>query len=178
MLDPPVWRHDDDTFPPQGHARRASASPAPAAARARARRPERRAGRSRRPAPSGSASASPAPARPDRAGQADARGRQTELAEKLAKELGVDQAKVQAALDKIQAEQQAQAKADRLAALKQRLDQAVTDGKLTQAEADAIYKAAENGVLPQGGAAAAPATRPRTPRCVVRAIAVASPRGG
>ena len=76
---------------------------------------------------------------------------QADLAAKLAEELGVDQAKVQAALDKISSEQQAQAKADRLAALKQRLDQAVKDGKLTQAEADAIYKAAENGVLPDGG---------------------------
>jgi hypothetical protein len=34
--------------------------------------------------------------------------------------------------------------------LKTRLDAAVTAGKLTRAEADAILKAAENGVLPQG----------------------------
>jgi hypothetical protein len=101
------------------------------------------------PAPSGSASTAPGTGNADK----DARRaqQQADLAAKLAKELGVDQAKVQAALDKIRAEQQAQAKADRLAALKQRLDQAVTDGKLTRAEADAIYKAAENGVLPEGG---------------------------
>jgi hypothetical protein len=102
------------------------------------------------PTPSPSASSSAAPG-----GKADREAKraqqQADLAAKLAKELGVDQAKVQAALDKISSEQQAQAKADRLAALKQRLDQAVKDGKLTQAEADAIYKAAENGVLPDGG---------------------------
>jgi hypothetical protein len=102
------------------------------------------------PTPSPSASSSAAPG-----GKADREAKraqqQADLAAKLAKELGVDQAKVQAALDKISSEQQAQAKADRLAALKQRLDQAVKDGKLTQAEADAIYKAAESGVLPDGG---------------------------
>jgi hypothetical protein len=106
------------------------------------------------PSPSGSASS---PASPDsgKAGpgrhQADREARQNELAEKLAKELGVDQSKVKAALDKIQGERQAEAKAGRLEALKQRLDQAVKDGKLTQAEADTIYKAAENGALPGGG---------------------------
>lgn len=100
------------------------------------------------PAPSASASAAPG-AKPDR--DAERAQRQADLAAKLAKELGIDQAKVQAALDKVQAEEQAQAKADRLAALKTRLDQAVKDGKLTQAEADAIYKAAQNGVIPGGG---------------------------
>lgn len=106
------------------------------------------------PSPSGSASSSAAPdsgkTGPGR-GQADREARQNELAEKLAKELGIDQSKVQAALDKIQGERQAEAKAGRLEALKQRLDQAVKDGKLTQAEADTIYKAAENGTLPGGG---------------------------
>jgi hypothetical protein len=108
------------------------------------------------PSPSGSASpSSSAGAGKSGRGQADREAareaRENELAEKLAKELGVDQAKVKAALDKIQAEDQAAAKTERLAALKQRLDQAVKDGKLTQAEADAIYKAAENGTLPAGG---------------------------
>jgi len=100
------------------------------------------------PAPSASASAAPG-GKADR--EAKRAQQQADLAAKLAKELGIDQAKVQAALDKIESERQAQTKADRLAALKQRLDQAVKDGKLTQAEADAIYKAAENGVLPDGG---------------------------
>jgi hypothetical protein len=103
------------------------------------------------PSPSGSASPSASAGAGKERGQADREARQNELAEKLAKELGVDQAKVKAALDKIEAEEQAAAKTDRLAALKQRLDQAVKDGKLTQAEADAIYKAAENGTLPAGG---------------------------
>ena len=105
------------------------------------------------PSPSGSSSAAPGggPGSGPGRGQADREARQNELAEKLAKELGVDQAKVKAALEKIQTEEQTAAKTDRLAALKTRLDQAVKDGKLTQAEADAIYKAAENGTLPAGG---------------------------
>ncbi|RAX47539.1 hypothetical protein DQ354_00740 [Arthrobacter sp. AQ5-06] len=41
--------------------------------------------------------------------------------------------------------------AGRAAALKTRLDQAVTDGKLTQAEADAVTKAVQNGVIGGGG---------------------------
>jgi 3-hydroxyacyl-CoA dehydrogenase len=104
------------------------------------------------PSPSGSASASAGAGKggPGRS-EADREAKQNEKAEKLAKELGIDPAKVKAALDKIEAEEQAAAKTDRLAALKQRLDQAVKDGKLTQAEADAIYKAAENGTLPAGG---------------------------
>jgi hypothetical protein len=101
------------------------------------------------PTPSPSASSSAAPG-----GKADREAKraqqQADLAAKLAKELGVDQAKVQAALDKISSEQQAQAKADRLAALKQRLDQAVKDGKLTQAEADAVKKAVDAGVIGAG----------------------------
>jgi hypothetical protein len=75
---------------------------------------------------------------------------QDELATALANELGIDKAKVAAALEKVQTEREAAAKAERLADLKTRLDAAVTAGKLTRAEADAILKAAENGVLPQG----------------------------
>jgi hypothetical protein len=103
------------------------------------------------PAPSASSSAAPDAGKGPGRSQADREARQNELAGKLAKELGVDQSKVKAALDKIDADEQAQAKTDRLAGLKQRLDQAVKDGKLTQAEADAIYKAAENGAIPGGG---------------------------
>lgn len=100
--------------------------------------------------PSSSASAAPGAGADQADREAKRAQQQADLAAKLAKELDVDQAKVQAALERIQAEQQAQAKADRLAALKQRLDQAVAEGKVTRAEADAIYKAAENGVLPGG----------------------------
>jgi hypothetical protein len=98
------------------------------------------------PAPSGSASAPGAPqGRPDRG------ARDQELAAALAKELGIDQAKVAAALEKVRTDQQNAAKADRIADLKTRLDAAVKDGKLTAEQRDAILKAAQAGVLPGGG---------------------------
>ena len=68
------------------------------------------------------------------------------LAASLAKSLGIDESKVTAALDELRTAEQA----DHAAALKPRLDQAVKDGTLTQAEADAVTKAAEKGVI--GGA--------------------------
>ncbi|GAA3745787.1 hypothetical protein GCM10022225_31860 [Plantactinospora mayteni] len=97
------------------------------------------------------------------------------LAEQLAEELGVPQDKVEAALAKIKeqhraewkerAEQRgeqrggqrgegkpdAQSKADREAMLKERLDKAVSDGKLTQEQADAILAAVKAGVFPAFG---------------------------
>jgi hypothetical protein len=76
-------------------------------------------------------------ARPDKA------AREAALAASLAKSLGIDEAKVKAALEELRT----QAQADRAAALKGRLDQAVKDGTLTQAEADAVTKAVEKGVL-------------------------------
>jgi len=76
--------------------------------------------------------------------------RQAALAEGLAKELGISVDKVTAALEKVQGQLDEQAKADRLSRLKTELDQAVTDGKLTRAQADAIYAAAQAGVLPGG----------------------------
>ncbi|AVT39515.1 hypothetical protein [Plantactinospora sp. BB1] len=95
---------------------------------------------------------------------AEQRGR---LAEQLAEELGVPQERVEAALAKIKeqhraewkdrAEQRgkgrpdARSKADRQAMLKERLDQAVSDGKLTREQADAIIAAAESGVFPAWG---------------------------
>ena len=69
--------------------------------------------------------------------------RQAELSKSLAAALGVDEAKVTAALEELRTAQQE----DRAAALKTRLDQAVTAGKLTQAEADAVTKAVQNGVI-------------------------------
>jgi hypothetical protein len=98
------------------------------------------------PTPSPSASSSAAPDRDAVRAQ-----RQDELAAALAAELGIDKAKVAAALEKVQTARQNEAKAERTAELKTRLDAAVKAGTLTQAQADAILKAAEAGVLPQGG---------------------------
>ncbi|MFU8854139.1 hypothetical protein ACNAW0_24610 [Micromonospora sp. SL1-18] len=94
--------------------------------------------------------------------------RQAEFAEALAKELGVPTDKVTAALEKLKEQrkgdrperpsaQERQAKlkewqANRQAKLKERLDQAVKDGKLTQEQADAVLKAVEAGVFPGPGA--------------------------
>ncbi|MDO3686900.1 hypothetical protein [Micromonospora sp. C28ISP2-4] len=85
--------------------------------------------------------------------------RQAEFAEALAKELGVPTDKVTAALEKLHEQRQGDrperperpSAEDRQAALKERLDQAVTDGKLTQEQADAVLKAAEAGVFPGPG---------------------------
>ncbi|MFE9193988.1 hypothetical protein ACFYL6_30725 [Micromonospora sp. NPDC007208] len=104
--------------------------------------------------PTPSASTAPAPgAAPGTAPGAKA-DRQGEFAEALAKELGVPADKVTAALEKIREQHrptdrpQRPSAEDRQAALKQRLDQAVKDGKLTQEQADAITKAVEAGVFP------------------------------
>jgi membrane-bound lytic murein transglycosylase B len=76
---------------------------------------------------------------------------QQQLASALAKELGVDETKVSDALDKVREDKKAD-RPDRTpenaqANLKTRLDAAVKEGKLTQAEADAVLKAVEAGVL-------------------------------
>lgn len=84
----------------------------------------------------------------------DPKSRHQQLASALAKELGVDESKVSDALDKLREQKQAD-KPQREGArqdLKTRLDAAVKEGKLTQAEADAVLKAAEAGILgPAGG---------------------------
>lgn len=72
---------------------------------------------------------------------------QAELAKSLAASLGIDEAKVTAALEELRAAEQTEHAAE----LKTRLDKAVTDGKLTQAEADAVTKAVQNGVIGGGG---------------------------
>ncbi|SNT59344.1 hypothetical protein SAMN05421812_111163 [Asanoa hainanensis] len=87
----------------------------------------------------------------DKAKKAQA-DRQEKLAAALAKELGIDQKKVSDALTKVQKDLAADAKSDRADQLKDRLAKAVKDGKLTQAQADAIIAAAEKGVFPGGGA--------------------------
>ena len=101
------------------------------------------------PSPTPSASSSAAAGRPDRG--AERAQRQDELAGALATELGIDKAKVAAALEKVQNAQRAKATAERTAELKTRLDEAVKAGKLTADQAAAILKAAEAGVLPGGG---------------------------
>ncbi|MEV4639887.1 hypothetical protein AB0J80_21325 [Actinoplanes sp. NPDC049548] len=109
--------------------------------------------------PSPSASGSPstsAPAKSQEDRDAARAQRQDELAGALATELGIDKAKVAAALEKVQTDLQAKAKADRTAQLKTRLDEAVAAGKLTKDEAAAILKAAESGVLPPGGPGGGP----------------------
>lgn len=99
---------------------------------------------------SGSASTATSSQGKDRSGQRAEH--QQKLSAALAKELGIDQAKVSAALEKVQSQLRPDGKsgdktADRAQQLKDRLAAAVKAGKLTQAEADAITKAAEAGVL-------------------------------
>ncbi len=89
--------------------------------------------------------------------------RQQKLAEALAKELGLEPAKVSEALTKVHEQMRAEAeaskgqrpqgpdtRADHLEQLKTRMAEAVKAGKLTQAEADAIVKAAQAGLLNGG----------------------------
>ena len=97
------------------------------------------------PTPSTSSSTTP-----QQAHEAFMAQRQDELAAGLATELGIDKAKVAAALEKVQTAQQTTAQAERAAELKTRLDAAVKEGTLTRQQADAILKAKEAGVL-RGG---------------------------
>ena len=107
--------------------------------------------------PSPSASASPSSGSSDTSDRERERAdRQAEFAAALAKELGVPTEKVTAALEKLREQRKAArpeppSDADRQARLKERLDQAVKDGKLTQEQADAITKAVEAGVFPGRG---------------------------
>jgi hypothetical protein len=70
-----------------------------------------------------------------------------DVANRLAKQLGISADKVKTAISDLRAA----AQASRQQAFDSRLDQAVTDGKLTQAEADAVKKAAKLGVIGMGG---------------------------
>ncbi|MEA5118435.1 MAG: hypothetical protein VB036_12555 [Propionicimonas sp.] len=93
------------------------------------------------------------PTKTESANQTDAEreaaraARQAAYAKALASELGIDEAKVTQALNELRTERQAA----RTAADKAVLDQAVRDGKLTQAEADAVQKAADQGIVRIGG---------------------------
>ena len=82
-------------------------------------------------------------ASPDPGSKPDDTARDAELAKALAGKLGIDEAKVKTALDEIRAERTAQ----RATALKDRLAAAVKAGTLTQAEADAVQKAFDKGVI-------------------------------
>jgi hypothetical protein len=79
--------------------------------------------------------------KPDRAAMQD------ELATKLASKLGIDAAKVKAAFTDLRAADEAA----RQKAFDDKLAKAVTDGTLTQAEADAVKKAAKAGIIGMGG---------------------------
>jgi hypothetical protein len=72
---------------------------------------------------------------------------QSALAASLAEGLGLDEGTVQAALEELRTEQQQ----ERSAAVQERLDAAVTEGSLTQEEADGAAKAVELGILGGGG---------------------------
>ena len=101
--------------------------------------------------PSPSPSSAVPTAEPDNADREQRHAeRRDKMAELLATELGVDKAKVAEALAKVEDQMQGDMKAERQAALSERLAEAVAEGKLTQAEADAILKASEAGVLPGG----------------------------
>ena len=75
--------------------------------------------------------------------QAEMDARQQAFAAALAKELGIDQAKVTAAFDALRAEREAARKAE----LSSRLDAAVKAGKLTDADKQSILKGFDAGVL-------------------------------
>ena len=79
--------------------------------------------------------------------QLDPAERDAALAKALAEKLGIEEAKVTTALTEIRTARQA----EHAAALKEKLDAAVADGTLTQAEADAVTKAIEKGVINPGG---------------------------
>ncbi|WP_285320066.1 hypothetical protein [Pseudarthrobacter sp. lyk4-40-TYG-27] len=87
------------------------------------------------------------PTAPAEGQKPDPAAREAALAKSLAGALGIDEAKVTAALQEIRSDEQSEHAAE----LKTRLDKAVTDGKLTQAEADAVTKAVQNGVIGGGG---------------------------
>ncbi|MDO5066826.1 MAG: hypothetical protein Q4D96_06405 [Propionibacteriaceae bacterium] len=69
--------------------------------------------------------------------------REAALAKGLAEKLGLDENTVSSALSELRSA----ADAERAAKLKQVLDEAVSAGTLTQAEADAVAKAAEAGIV-------------------------------
>ena len=84
----------------------------------------------------------PPSAPPGESGSGD---RDSEIAKALAQGLGLDESTVATAIQEVRAE-----------ANKKVLDQAVSEGKLTQAEADAVAKAASAGIAEVRGAGSGP----------------------
>lgn len=78
------------------------------------------------------------------ASKAERTAKEAALAKSLASSLGIDETKVSAAIAELRS---ANKKTDHATALKTRLDKAVASGTLTQAEADAVTKAIEKGVI-------------------------------
>lgn len=81
--------------------------------------------------------------RPTPPTEAERTARQAALAKALAEELGIDQAKVTAALESVRAAHDAERRTD----LAERLDQAVADGELTAGDKASVLKAYDAGVL-------------------------------
>ena len=94
-------------------------------------------------APSGPPTAKPSAAPSGKPTWPDPSKQDGELAKQLAGKLGIDEAKVTKAFEEIRADRQA----EQAKALQSRLDAAVKAGTLTQAEADAVTKAVEKGVI-------------------------------
>jgi hypothetical protein len=82
-----------------------------------------------------------------KAAKPDPAARQDELATRLAGKLGIPASKVKAAFANLRAARDA----DEQKAFEDRLARAVKDGKLTQAEADAVKKAVKAGVIDRDG---------------------------
>ena len=74
-------------------------------------------------------------------GESGSGGGDTEIAKALAQALGLDESTVTTAIQEVRTE-----------ANKRILDQAVSEGKLTQAEAEAVAKAAASGIAEVRGA--------------------------
>ncbi len=85
----------------------------------------------------------PSKEKADKPTKEDRSARQAALAKAVAEELGLDESKVASAMEEVRET----AQQERAAEDKATLEQAVSEGKLTQAEADAVSKAADAGIV-------------------------------